>query len=204
MVCKNQLIPPHIPLDRQTPRSGRTSRQRCKVLLQLGMVAANTRATLSGPQAWQTKALSLLSPFCPHPSSPGRRSLMNQVKHPATGWRALLICTGRSTPQPLASLAAHLPVSPRQAARNKGGGGRQRLRPETEAGSGWRQRPFAAAMGVRNAAARPIVWDPLCSSTLSLPSHTGRSIGSRTEMALLRDALPCYRPPAFTLLYLPV
>jgi len=86
-------------------------------------------------------------------------------------------------------------LTPGRQRRNKGAG---------EDGSRCRQSSSPAAAGVRNAPARPIVWGPLCSSTCPVPSRTGRNIGRGTEMALLKEALACEKPPAFAPPYVPV
>lgn len=162
VVCRYQLVPPRIAPDRRTPRAGRMSGQRRKEVLGLGAVVAATRTSPAGPQAWQTIALSPL-PLPPghirhHP--PRRRSLMNQVKRPATGWRNLLTCTRHRTspaPGPPRRSPAHL--TPGRQHRNKGAGGgdggRQRLPPEMEGGRGWRQSPFAGRHGCEECSHSP-------------------------------------------------
>ena len=90
------------------------------------------------PGLADNSSLPARSPSRPRSSSPRRRSLMNQVKHPATGWRNLLICTRRST-SPAPCLARRSPacLTPGRQRGNKGAGedgsdcprngGRQRL-----------------------------------------------------------------------------
>lgn len=83
---------------------------------------------------------------------------MNQVEHPATGWRDPLICTRRSTsPAPCLARRSPARLTPGRQRRNKGAGGgtRQRLPPETEGGSGWRQSSFAGRHGCEECSRSP-------------------------------------------------
>lgn len=121
---------------------------------------------------------------------------MNQVKHPATGWRNLLICTRRSmSPAPCLARRSPACLTPGRQSGNKGAGEDAVTAPKRREAAAGDKAHSPAAMGVRNAPARPIVWGPLCSSTPLVPNHRGRYIGSRTEMALLKEALMCKKPP---------
>lgn len=85
---------------------------------------------------------------------------MNQVKHPATGWRNLLICTRRSTsPAPCLERRSPACLTPGRQRGNKGAGedGRQRLPPKRREAAAGDKAHSLAAMGVRNAPTRPIV-----------------------------------------------
>lgn len=170
-----------VPDSPTAPRPGQTDTpggkdSGAKVRSAFGAVAA-ARAAPAGPQAWQTIAVSLLA----LPAGRiRRRSLMNQVKHPATGWRNPLICGRRRTSPAPCLAAAHLPVSPRQAAREQRSSehGRQRLPPPRREAAAADKARVPAAMGVRNAPARPIVWGPLCSSTPRSPTAQAEIVGA--------------------------
>lgn len=122
-VCGYQPVPPHIAPDRQTPRVGRTSGQRRKVLF-CGWGWRRWQPPeqhRQGPGAWQDNSSLPPGHIC---RSPRRRSLMNQVEHPATGWRDPLICTRRSTsPAPCLARRSPARLTPGRQHQNKGAGG---------------------------------------------------------------------------------
>lgn len=138
---------------------------------------------------------------------------MNQVKTPSDRLKKSINMhpppQHASSPQPRAPLTCL--SHPWQAVQGtKEQGGTAATAPQTkhrEAAAGDKAHSQAAT-GVRNALARPIVWGPLCSSNqpppTSVPNRTGRNIGSRTEKALLKEALTCKKPPALAWPYVPV
>lgn len=153
------------------------------------------RAAAAGPRAWQTIAVSLLA----LPAGRiRRRSLMNQGEHPATGWRKPLICGRRRRP-PAPCVARRSPacLTPGRQRANKGAarGRRQRLPPPRREAAAAHKARSPAAMGLRSAPARPIVWAPLCSAGPPVPNRTGRNSGSRTGTTLLEGALGCGELP---------
>lgn len=127
---------------------------------------------------------------------------MNQGEHPATGCRNPLICGRRRTPPaPCAARRSPACLTPGRQRANKGAarGGRQRLPPPPREAAAAHKARSPAAMGVRSAPARPIVWAPLCSSGPPVPNRTGRNSGSRTDTALLEGALGCGKLPGLAL-----
>lgn len=196
-----------VPDSPTAPRPGQTDTpggkdSGAKVRSAFGAVAA-AGAAPAGPQARQTIAVSLLA----LPAGRiRRRSLMNQVKHPATGWRNPLICGRRRTSPAPCLAAAHLPVSPLAGSE---GTKEQRARtaapaPATEGGSGCRQSPFACRHGCEECSRSPYCLGSFVLLRPPVPNRTGRNSGSRTDTALLKGALECGKPPAPALPYVPV
>lgn len=192
-VCGYRPVPPRIAPDRRTPRAGRTSGQRRKALF-CGWGRRRWQPPeqhRQGPGAWQDNSSLPPGHIC---RSPRRRSLMNQVEHPATGWRDPLICTRRSTsPAPCLARRSPARLTPGRQRRNKGAGGgtRQRRPPETEGGSGWRQSSFAGRHGCEECSRSPYCLGSfvLLHTHTPLPNRTGGNIGSGTETALLKEGL---------------
>lgn len=187
-----QQGPPGVPESPTAPRPGQTDTPGGKdggaKVRSPKRGCGSRRSSTAGPRAWQTIAVSLLA----LPAGRiRRRSLMNQGEHPATGCRNPLICGRRRTPPaPCAARRSPACLTPGRQRANKGAarGGRQRLPPPPREAAAAHKARSPAAMGVRSAPARPIVWAPLCSSGPPVPNRTGRNSGSRTDTALLEGA----------------
>lgn len=206
MVCRNQLVPPRIALDRPIPQAERTS-VKAKVQHAFaagGVGGSHQSGTGRAPGLADNSSFPSLPPICILVPKTEESHESNQ-----TPSDRLEKSINMHPPQHVASPLPHTPLTclshPWQAEwEQRSRGGRQRLPPKRrEAGAGDKAHS-PAAMDVRNAPAHPIVWGPLCSSTPMVPNHRGRYIGSRTETALLKEALMCKKPPALALLYVPV